>query len=41
LSSNHYRFDTITKAGFMIQVIEGLKKQNDEGKIELFRKRLY
>ena len=32
LSSNHYWLDTITKAGFMIQVIEGLKKQNDEGK---------
>ena len=38
LSPNHYWQDTITKAGFMIQVIEALKKQNDEEKIELFRK---
>ncbi|TVP41275.1 class I SAM-dependent methyltransferase [Candidatus Nitrosocosmicus arcticus] len=38
LSPNHYWQDTITKAGFMIQVIEALKKQNDEEKIESFRK---
>jgi hypothetical protein len=38
LSPNHYWHDTITKAGFMIQVIEALQKQNDEEKIELFRK---
>ncbi len=38
LSPNHYWQDTITKAGFMIQVIDALQKRNDEGKIELFRK---
>ena len=38
LSPNHYWQDTITKAGFMIQVIEALKKQNEGGKIESFRK---
>lgn len=38
LSSNHYWFDTITKGGFMIQVIEALKKENGEGKIESFKK---
>ncbi|MDN5845834.1 MAG: methyltransferase domain-containing protein [Candidatus Nitrosocosmicus sp.] len=38
LSPNHYWLDTITKAGFMIQVIEALQKQNDEEKIGLFRK---
>ena len=38
LSPNHYWQDTITKAGFMIQVIEALQKQHDEEKIELFRK---
>ena len=38
LSPNHYWMDTITKGGFMIQVIEALKKENDEGKIESFRK---
>ena len=38
LSPNHYWQDTITKAGFMIQVINTLKKQQDYGRIELFRK---
>ncbi len=38
LSPNHYWHDTITKAGFMIQVFEALQKQNDEEKIELFRR---
>lgn len=38
LSPNHYWQDTITKAGFMIQVIEALKKEDDEDKIESFRK---
>ena len=38
LSPNHYWHDTITKAGFMIQVIEALRKQNDVEKMELFRK---
>jgi ubiquinone/menaquinone biosynthesis C-methylase UbiE len=38
LSPNHYWLDTITKAGLMIQVIESLRKQNDEEKLELFRK---
>jgi hypothetical protein len=28
--------DTITKAVFLIQVIEALKKQNDKEKIEFF-----
>ena len=38
LSPNHYWQDTITKAGYIIQIVEALKKQNDEAKIELFRK---
>ena len=38
LSPNHYWQDTITKAGLMIQVINTLKKQQDYGRIELFRK---
>lgn len=38
LSPNHYWQDTITKAGFMIKVIEALRKQNDKKKIELFKK---
>ena len=38
LSPNHYWLDTITKAGFMIQVIEALKNQHVDEKIELFRK---
>ena len=38
LSPNHYWQDTITKAGFMIQVIEALKNQEDGKKIEFFRK---
>ena len=38
LSPNHYWQDTITKVGFMIQVIEALKNQNDKEKIESFRK---
>jgi SAM-dependent methyltransferase len=38
LSPNHYWQDTITKAGFMIQVINTLKKQQEYGRIELFRK---
>jgi SAM-dependent methyltransferase len=37
LSPNHYWQDTITKAGFMIQVVESLKKQHDYEKIESFR----
>ncbi|KAA2282473.1 methyltransferase domain-containing protein [Candidatus Nitrosocosmicus sp. SS] len=37
LSPNHYWQDTITKAGFMIQVIEALKNENDEDNIESFR----
>ena len=38
LSSNHYWQDTISKAGFMIQVMDALKKQQDYEKIEIFRK---
>ncbi|MDF0680688.1 MAG: class I SAM-dependent methyltransferase [Candidatus Nitrosocosmicus sp.] len=38
LSPNHYWQDTITKAGFMIQVINTLMKQQDYERIELFRK---
>jgi len=38
LSLNHYWQETITKAGFMIQVINTLKKQQDYERIELFRK---
>ncbi len=38
LSPNHYWQDTVTKEGFMIQVIEALQKQNDKEKIESFRK---
>ena len=38
LSPNHYWQDTITKAGFMIQVIAALEKEEDEVKIEFFRK---
>ena len=38
LSPNHYWQDTVTKAGFMIQVIEALENQHDEEKIDLFRK---
>ena len=38
LSPHHYWQDTTTKAGFMIQVIEALKKQNEKDKIESFRK---
>jgi ubiquinone/menaquinone biosynthesis C-methylase UbiE len=38
LSSNHYWQDTISKAGFMIQVMDALKKQQDYEKIEVFRK---
>ncbi len=38
LSPNHYWQDTITKAGFMIQVIEDLEKQENWSKIESFRK---
>jgi len=38
LSPNHYWQDTITKAGFMVQVINSLKKQQEYEKIELFRK---
>jgi hypothetical protein len=34
-SPNHYWQDTTTKAGFMIQVTEALKKQNDKEKIVL------
>lgn len=37
LSPNHYWMDTITKGGFMIQVIEALKKENHEDKIRSFR----
>jgi SAM-dependent methyltransferase len=37
LSPNHYWQDTISKAGFMIQVIDALKNQNDAEKIETFR----
>ena len=38
LSPNHYWQDIITKAGFMIQVVDTLKKQHDHEKIESFRK---
>lgn len=38
LSPHHYWQDTTTKAGFMIQVIEALKKQNEKDKIESFKK---
>jgi ubiquinone/menaquinone biosynthesis C-methylase UbiE len=38
LSPHHYWQDTITKAGFMIQIIEALKKQNEKDKIDSFRK---
>jgi SAM-dependent methyltransferase len=38
LSPNHYWHDTISKAGFMIQVMDILEKQHDYEKIELFRK---
>ena len=38
LSPHHYWHDTTTKAGFMIQVIEALKKQNEKDKIESFKK---
>ncbi len=38
LSPNHYWQDTITKAGFMIQIINTLKKQHNYKRIELFRK---
>ena len=38
LSPNHYWQDTITKAGFMIQVVNTLKEQQDYDRIELFRK---
>ena len=38
LSPNHYWQDTITKAGFMIQIINTLKKQHNYERIELFRK---
>ena len=38
LSPNHYWQDTITKAGFMIQVVNTLKEQQDYNRIELFRK---
>ena len=38
LSPNHYWQDTITKAGFMIQVMAALEKEEDEDKIESFRK---
>ncbi len=38
LSPNHYWQDTITKAGFMIQVINTLKKHQDYERVELFRK---
>ena len=38
LSPNHYWQETITKAGFMIQVVNTLKKQHNNEKIELFRK---
>lgn len=38
LSPNHYWQDTITKSGFMIQVIYTLKKQQDYERIELLRK---
>jgi len=37
LSPNHYWQDIITKAGFMIQVVDTLKKQHDHEKIESFR----
>lgn len=37
LSPNHYWLDTITKAGFMIQVITALEKQNNDNKIRSFR----
>jgi hypothetical protein len=37
LSPNHYWLDTITKAGFMIQVMTALEKQNNENKIRSFR----
>lgn len=38
LSPNHYWQDTITKSGFMMQVISTLKKQQASEKIEQFRK---
>ncbi len=38
LSPNHYWQDTITKAGFMIQVIEALKDGNNESRIKSFKK---
>lgn len=37
LSPNHYWLDTITKAGFMIQVMTALKEQKNENKIRSFR----
>ena len=37
LSPNHYWQDTTTKAGFMTQVIEALKNENEEDKIKSFR----
>ena len=41
LSPNHYWQDTITKAGFMIQVMEALENQHDKEKNGVIWKRLH
>ena len=37
LSPYHYWQDTVTKAGFMIQIIDAIKNENDESKIKSCR----